>query len=285
MSPWLQKILGPFVFAALILLLVAFNVLQTLSLVLLVVSRRAFRSFNRMLAGTWWGLCVILARRLNRASLILSGDSIPMRENAIIVVNHRDMSDILLIMMLAMGKGRIWDLKWFVKDVLKYVPGIGWGMLFLDCVFVKRNWDADKDKIHSTFSKFQTHRIPIWLISFVEGTRFTQAKKIRSQEHAKERGLPILDNVLLPRTKGFVATVQGLSGYASAVYDLTIGHTGPVPSLWQIMTRKVNLFHMHVKRYPIEDLPEDPALLSQWLIMRFSEKDVRLDEFKVRGTF
>lgn len=43
------------------------------------------------------------------------------------------------------------DMKWMVKDIIKYVPGVGWGMLFLDCIFVKRDWTTDKESIRKTF--------------------------------------------------------------------------------------------------------------------------------------
>lgn len=281
----LQKITGPIAFVVLLVVLVFVNFLQMVSVLIFPFSQRAFRAFNRACAGFWWGSCVICVRYINRAKLVLTGDPIPYRENAIVIANHANMSDILLLLMLAYESGRIADLKWFVKDVLKYVPGIGWGMLFLDCIFVKRNWESDKEKIKKVFAKFEKNDIPFWLISFVEGTRFTKEKSAQSQKYAREKQLPILDNVLLPRTKGFTATIKGLGANAAAVYDITIGHIGEVPSLWDVITRKNNSFHLHVRRYPTSELPEDEKELSNWLITRFCEKDLRLQEFRSRGSF
>jgi 1-acyl-sn-glycerol-3-phosphate acyltransferase len=218
---------------------------------------------------------------MNGMKIVVSGDEIPPLENAIVIANHQQMSDIFIIMMFAITKGRLGDLKWFVKDILKYAPGVGWGMLFLDCVFVKRNWDADKSTISSTFSKFQKDKIPVWLISFVEGTRMKQAKLERSQKYAREKNLPLLNHVLLPRTKGFAATVQGLSEHARVVYDMTIGYPQGVASLWQIAKGTATEFHIHVKRYDLGKLPlnQEGPDMTQWLVQRFIEKDKLLDGY------
>ena len=61
------------------------------------------------------------------------------------------MADITFLMDFAYRKGRLGDMKWMVKDIIKYVPGVGWGMLFLDCIFVKRDWTTDKESIRKTF--------------------------------------------------------------------------------------------------------------------------------------
>ena len=50
------------------------------------------------------------------------------------------------------------------------------------------------------------------LLLFCEGTRFTEAKHKASMEVARKKGLPVLKHHLLPRTKGFVLSVNGLKG-------------------------------------------------------------------------
>jgi 1-acyl-sn-glycerol-3-phosphate acyltransferase len=265
--------------------LIAFNAAQTASLVIRPFSRRAFRRFNRWCADTWWGWCVETARRFNGTRVVVTGEDLPADENAIVVSNHQQMPDITALMALAKSKGRLGDLKFFVKHALKWTPGLGWGLQFLNCPFLKRDWSADRHKIEATFETLVRERIPMWLVSFVEGTRATEAKIRASAEWAVERGLESTQHVLLPRTKGFAASVEGLGEHLHAVYDVTIGYVDGVPSLWQYITGRVREIHVHVRRFPVDELPKLEAELKQWLMDRFYEKDALLEQYYRTGSF
>lgn len=265
--------------------LIGFNVVQTLSLAVRPVAPRTFRRFNRWCANTWWGWCVIVSEKLYRTRLILTGETVPEQENAIVVANHQQMPDILAVMILARTKKRLGDLKFFVKKALKWFPGVGWGMQFIDCLFVKRNWTADRNLIRETFRHLVENDVPVWLVSFVEGTRVTPAKIERGMEYAKQAGMTLTRHVLPPRSKGFVASVQGLGEHVHAVYDVTIGYTEGVPNLWQYIKGSVRQMHTHVRRFPIEELPKLDAELRQWLLDRFVEKDRLLEHFYTHGAF
>ena len=201
------------------------------------------------------------------------------------VSNHQQMPDITTLMSLARSRGRLGDLKFFVKHALKWVPGVGWGMQFINCPFLRRDWTADRERINATFDTLVRERIPMWLVSFVEGTRSTEAKIRASAEWAVERGVASTRHVLIPRTKGFVASVEGLGEHLNAVYDLTIGYVGGVPTLWQHITGRVKEIHVHVRRFPIEDLPKIEGELKQWLLDRFYEKDELLEVYYATGAF
>jgi len=265
--------------------LIVLNLTQTLSLVIKPISPSIFRRFNRWCASFWWGGCVVFADRFNGTRIIVSGEDLPTDENVLVVSNHQQMPDITTIMALARGKGRLGDLKFFVKHAIKWVPGVGWGMQFLNCPFLERDWSADRKKINATFATLVNERVPMWLVSFVEGTRATQAKILASAEWAVERGIEPTRHVLIPRTKGFVASVEGLGEHLNAVYDFTIGYVEGVPSLWQFITGRVNRIHVHVRRFPVDELPEIETELKQWLLDRFYEKDALLEEYYETGAF
>ncbi|MBI5480094.1 MAG: acyltransferase [Deltaproteobacteria bacterium] len=265
--------------------LLGLNLLQTLSLLVKPFSGRVFRAFNRWAANSWWGLCVIGARSMHGVRVELSGDDVPMRENAIVVANHQQMPDITFMMDWARQKDRLGDMKWMVKDIIKWVPGIGWGMAFLDCVFVKRDWAADRASIERTFSRLIRNDVPMWLLSFPEGTRVSPAKLAGSREYAATEGLAPPEHVLVPRTKGFVASVVGLRRHARAVYDVTIAYERGVPTLWQYVKGFARVAHLHVRRFPTADLPEGDEELARWLLARFQEKDRLLDHFYRHGSF
>ncbi len=266
--------------------IVAINATQTASLVLRPFSPKAFRAYNRLMADTWWGWCVSAGKLFHDAHVVVTGDDVPEEENVIVILNHQSMTDIVFLMFFARSKGRLGDMKWMVKDIIKYVPGVGWGMLFLDCVFLKRDWAADRDSIKQTFAKLRDNRVPVWLLSFSEGTRITPEKLARSQDYARKHDFPLTRHVLAPRTKGFVATVEGLRDHITAVYDVTIGYESEgIPTLWQYAQGLAPSCRLHVRRHPIEELPQSEADLEAWIVERFQVKDELLEHFYREGVF
>jgi 1-acyl-sn-glycerol-3-phosphate acyltransferase len=259
--------------------LLPLNLLQLLSLAVLPFSRKAFRGVNRWCADTWWGWCVAGAERFNNTKIIFTGEDVPKGENVLLVSNHQQMPDIPAIMKLAKTKDRLGDLKFFVKKQLKWVPGMGWGMQFLDCLFIDRDWASDREKIRRTFARLVDDEVPLYLVSFVEGTRLTLPKLEAAQHYARQNGLREPRQTLVPRSKGFAASVEGLRNHIDAVYDLTIAYEGGVPSLWQFIKGMVERVHMHVRRFPIAELPDSTDGLRDWLFARFEEKDRLLEHF------
>ncbi len=276
---------GFVVWSVLVAVLLLFNLVQIASFLVRPFSHRSFRRINTALAGAWWTACVVVARRLNGTRILVSGDDVPDRENAILTPNHQEMPDITVVMDLAVRKHRIGHLKFFVKDALKWTPGVGWGMYFLGFPFLKRDWTRDRDSIVRTFRSIVDERLPVWMVIFPEGTRIRPHKLEASRRYAAEHGLTPPRHVLLPRPKGFVAAVQALRGHVTAVYDLTIAYEEGIPTLGQYISGAVERVHLHVRRYPMEVLPEDPEDLARWLRARFEEKDDLLETFLTTGRF
>ncbi|MEW6443005.1 MAG: lysophospholipid acyltransferase family protein [bacterium] len=265
--------------------LIVFNVLQTATLLVKPFSQKAFRRLNRGMARLWWGWCALGAEKIYHVRFVMSGDDVPPEENAIVVLNHQDMADITVMFSFARAKRRVGDLKWFVKDVIKYVPGVGWGMLFLDCLYIKRDWTEDRNLIRKVFEKILKYDVPIWLMLFAEGTRLRPQKLEQSRRYALGQGRAPLRHVLFPRTKGFAATVISLRGHLDAVYDVTIGYPQGVPTLWQWIRGYAREVHVHVRRFGMDRMPGREEDLSEWLVQRFEEKDVLLDGFYRTGSF
>ena len=161
-------VLGGAVFVYLFSIILGINLLQCASLILRPISRHLFRRINRNLAGFWWGQCVLLAE-VAGVEAVFTGDPIPDGENTVLLCNHQSMADIPFVFFLAKRAGRIGDMKWYVKDILKWVPGIGWGMFFLDCIFVKRSWHKDKASIERTFRTLTNDKVPAMVVCFMKG--------------------------------------------------------------------------------------------------------------------
>jgi len=251
------------------------------------------RSFCQKIASYFaevvWVPLVRFVEHWGRWEIRFSGDQIPDRETVIAISNHRWLLDWLMIFTLSIRKGRLGVTKLFAKTSVALIPGLGWGCYFLDFIFLSRDWAKDKDSIAATFNKLKVRKLPFWVISHLEGTRFSEKKVKESQDFAKKKDLPILKNCLLPRLKGIIATVEGLRDGAgvTALYDITIVYNdGKKPPVYSdVFFRRGGVVNIHVRRYPIESLPKDPNQLGEWVMERWKEKDALIDILLKKGMF
>lgn len=291
--------------------LVLYVVILSLSIVLfavgvamlplkLLMSPRSFTRLYLYIADYYWKFAVWFGEFVG-IQFTLYGDNVPMRENAFVISNHRWGVDFIVYWMLAARKGRLGCLKLLAKDWLKFFPGFGWGGYLLDFVFLKRDWLHDQNTIRDTFHRLKTRDLPFWLLSHVEGTRLTPAKLEESKKFAAERGLPIMEETLLPRVKGFVSVIQELRDMKTplVLYDTTLmyvdavtgktelpsGHPVPGPSTFSLFFRPSSHIHLHVKRYTMDQLPLTNAGLEQWLIEAFVRKQKLLADFRITHKF
>lgn len=259
---------------------ICLNIIQASTVVLLPFSPILGRKINLWCCWAWFELLQIALQNVVGIQMIHTGD--PTRdENAFVIANHQAMVDIPALLSVARKAGYMQHTKWFVKYNLRYSPGVGWGMNFLDYIFVKRNWAADRERVLATFSNIRKSPFPFWIVSFLEGTRATASKIKRSQTFAKKNNLPVLEHVMLPRAKGFTATMEGIEGRIAAIYDFTIAYEEiPAPNLLKVFFGKVKRIHIHVKRFDAGDVPTSEEARSQWVLSRFLEKEERLKKFR-----
>jgi 1-acyl-sn-glycerol-3-phosphate acyltransferase len=260
--------------------LLFFNIIQCLSFVFYPISKWGVWKINRECADLWWRLLVFWTENWLKIQVEISGDEIPPGESVLFISNHQQMPDIPILMTLAIRKGRLGDMKWFVKDSLKYIPGIGWGMYFLGCVFLKRNWYADFNNIQKTFARLRDLGVPFWLVSFVEGTRITPGKLKKAQAFARAKGYPLPQHTLIPKRKGFATAIHELGNRIDAVYDATIFYDQGIATLFQMGRGLVKSVKLHVKRYPLAELPQGEEAIGEWLRIRYQEKDQLLAQWE-----
>ncbi len=248
--------------------------LQLASTLVWPFSKPLFRRINTSLAAGIWGFWAKGLQGIVGTKVEWDRSSIPYREDAIVIANHQSMADIVILLCPALAKGSIGHLKWMVKDIIKYIPGIGWGMLFLDCVYLKRDWARDRSTIKRVFSRLADNRLPVWLVSFPEGTRATPEKRALARARAAEKNQEYnFKHLLPPRPKGFVASVFGLRDHIAAVYSLTIIYEGKVPTLLGLMRGDCKFVKISIERTPIELIPAEEDAISRWLVNDFGKKD------------
>ncbi|KAK4181175.1 hypothetical protein QBC36DRAFT_383719 [Triangularia setosa] len=224
---------------------------------------------------------------INGAEITFSGDTPIQNESAIVISNHVAWSDFYLVQAAADKANMGGHTRYLAKAALRWVPFLG-------------DWTRDRTELERVFKGIREYRWKTWLVSFSEGSRFTPKKYLESRLWCETNNKPQPEYLLYPRTRGFIATVKYLrkAPHVKAVYDLTLAYQGGdefqrAPTMWETvavprlsLTReqggKGYRFHVHVRRFPIEELPGDAAGLAKWLEQRWIEKGRWLEARRLR---
>jgi 1-acyl-sn-glycerol-3-phosphate acyltransferase len=227
---------------------------------------------------------LISSESAHGAKVTISGDEIPNLESALVISNHLSYSDFYLLHAVAIRKGMLGRCRYFAKDSLKWIPLLGWCLVLMRMIMVTRNWMRDQAELYKVFQPIREYRLPIWLVTYVEGTRFVPFKHKESLKLCKSRGKEPLHHVLYPRQKGFYTMVKEFRHtHIRYVYDFTIVYRDrkgrlqhaptPVEVHGHANINKYYSFHVHVRRYAIADIPTSEEGTAKWLEARWYEKD------------
>ncbi|ORY65841.1 acyltransferase [Pseudomassariella vexata] len=242
------------------------------------------------IAFSVWKWIQVIFEKFNGAEITISGDVLPKGGSAIVIANHVSWADFYMIQALALRSDMLGRCRWFAKIQLRMVPFLGWGLWAMGMPMVSRNWMKDQRELDRVFKGIVRRKWPTWLISFSEATRFTPKKHEEAKVWCMQNDRPLPKHLLYPRTKGFITTVQHLrkAPHVKAVYDLTIAyqHQGKfhvAPDMWQtlklpsISAACGYKFHIHARRFPLDELPQTDEELAKWLEQRWVEKGEWLD--------
>ncbi|KAI8041132.1 hypothetical protein M5D96_005384 [Drosophila gunungcola] len=178
------------------------------------------------------------------------------KEHVLLLMNHKYEIDWLNGWMICDKLGVLGNCKAYAKKAIRYLPIIGWSW-----------WLAEFLKVVFSYPS------STWLLLNAEGTRFTPAKHEASVKFAQERGMPVLKHHLIPRSKGFTASLAPIRGLCPAIYDINLAY------------RPTDKPHLLMRRIPLEQVPEDEKEAAAWLQNLFVEKDKIIDSFLETGSF
>ncbi|WOL18090.1 hypothetical protein Cni_G26883 [Canna indica] len=244
------------------------------------------RKATSFLFAAWLSLWPFLFEIINKTKVVFSGETLPTKNRVLLFANHRTEVDWMYLWDLALRKGHLGSLKYILKSSLMKLPIFGWSFQILEFIAVERKWEIDKSAMQKKLLSFKDPHDPLWLVVFPEGTDYTEKKCVKSQQFAAENGLPILQNVLLPKTKGFCACLESLRNSLDAVYDITIAYKHRCPTLIDnIFGVDPSEVHIHAQQLLLHDIPTSEKEIAKWLIERFRLKDQLLSDFKKLGYF
>lgn len=122
-----------------------------------------------------------------------------------------------------------------LKESLKHIPIIGWGMRFYSFIFLSRKMATDRPRLSYRLQKLRKIKTdpnggryfdPMWLLLFPEGTNLTQNGRNKSVKWAEKNNLRDPEHVMLPRSTGTFFCLNELKGSVDYVYDCTVAYEG-----------------------------------------------------------
>ncbi len=259
------------------------TLLFALAAVKLVVPIAAWRSaLSRVLAAigeSWIAVNSWLIRHL--AGTRLGVDAIEgLRRDGwyLVVCNHQSWVDIPVLQ--AVFNRRIPLLRFFLKQQLAWVPVLGLAWWALDFPFMKRYSKEtlarhpelrgkDIEATRRACAKYRT--LPVSVMNFVEGTRFTADKHARQASPYR--------HLLLPRAGGIAFVLGAMDGLIEAVVDVTIAYPQGRPSVADLFCGRVREVRVAVRVLPPPapgDYENDAAsreAFQAWLNAVWADKD------------
>ncbi|CAD5232030.1 unnamed protein product [Bursaphelenchus xylophilus] len=287
-----KKITGPIVgatFAFVVFVTSLFgNYIITLSLPLITVlnKHRLWRDLMDRAATFWMVIPLFFLKFVFRIKVRVTGDEVLYGSPAVVVMNHRTRLD-WMYYWLVLWRMNPWlstSNKIALKQLLKHVPGVGFGMQVQQFIFLKRDLEVDLPRMTRAVEYYSDMGIPYQILMFPEGTDRTAFTLNRSNEFAKKNGLRELKNVLYPRSAGFLHLVKEMrrNNYLEYVYDVTVAYPQDIVQNETDMVIKGSLpseVHYHIKRYHVSELPKNEGELNHWLHQIWYEKEQRLEEY------
>ncbi|XP_014892547.1 1-acyl-sn-glycerol-3-phosphate acyltransferase gamma isoform X2 [Poecilia latipinna] len=266
------------------------NFIQLCTCILWPINRQLYRRINCRLSYSLWSQLVMMLEWWSGTECTLYTDQATVdkigKEHVIVILNHNFEIDFLCGWTMCERYGVLGSSKVLAKHELLKVPLIGWTWYFLEIVFCKRKWEEDKETVFAGLDRLKDYPEYMWFLLYCEGTRFTEKKHQISMQVAESKGLPKLKYHLLPRTKGFTTTMQCLKGTVTAVYDVTLNFKdNQIPTLLDIVNGKKYKADLRVKRFSVEDIPDDEQECANWLHKLYQEKDALQEQYNKEGKF
>jgi 1-acyl-sn-glycerol-3-phosphate acyltransferase len=204
----------------------------------------------------------------------------------LIISNHSSWVDILVLQRVF--HRRVALLRFFIKQELIWFPIVGAACWALDFPFMKR-YSAEYLEEHpekrgsdvaTTRKACQRYKtIPVAILNFVEGTRFSIDKRIEQESPYR--------HLLRPRAGGVAHVIAAMGDQLEELLDVTIAYPGVRMTMWKFLTGHVPRVRVDIRRRAIPPEIVDDAITEpgperdrfrQWLEAIWEEKDKTLNE-------
>ena len=252
--------------------------------------RRAASRWLVLIAESWIGVNSALLHHLGRTTIHVEALQDLRRDgHYLVLANHQSWVDIPVLQ--SVFNRRIPFLRFFLKQQLMWVPVMGLAWWALDFPFMNRTSKAQlarrpdlrgKDVAATRRACEKFRDIPVSVMNFVEGTRFTPAKHARQQSPFRQ--------LLKPRAGGVALVLESMGAMLDAAIDVSIVYPHGRPTMLDLVCGRVRDVRVNVQIVAIPsdliggDYENDPAFrkrVQAWLNQRWTAKDAAIDSLRV----
>lgn len=211
-------------------------------------------------------------------------DGLDPNAHYLVIANHVSWIDIFAVLRAFHGKTAF--IRFFLKQVLIWFPIAGQACWALEFPFMRR-YSPEYLKQHpekrgrdlETTRRFcqRYRRIPVAILNFVEGTRFTKEKEEDQQSPYRF--------LLRPRVGGISFVLASLGDQLDKLIDVTLVYPRRGVTMWDFVTNKVAWIRVSARALDIPPDFSDAAVtepgptrehLKQWVEQLWSEKDAEI---------
>ena len=236
------------------------------------------------ISTAWISVNMFNARIFTRIEWDIRGmDALEMQEWYMVLSNHQSWMDILVLQ--TVFNRRVPFLKFFLKKELIWVPFLGLAWWALDFPFMRRYTrqflaknphlkGKDLESTRKACEKFKA--LPISVMNFVEGTRFTPAKHDAQNSPYQ--------HLLKPRAGGMAFVLGAMGENINAIVDVTIVYPQRADNFWGFISGRVEKIVVDVETMPVSkemvgDFFNDAPFRDRfchWLNGLWQQKDAKI---------
>ena len=236
----------------------------------------------------WASWNKILYSLLNKLSWDIKGDeNLRMKDWYLVLSNHQSWTDIIIL--LFVFNNRIPYFRFFLKRELAWLPVFNFVWYALDYPYMKRYSKKflvkrpdlkgkDIETTRKSCERFQD--VPVSIMNFVEGTRFTPIKHKQQQSPYK--------HLLRPKAGGVAFVLSAMGDQLSTILDVTISYSPEAKGLWDFLCGRISGVSVRIKHLKITDeikgnYVDDESFkqdFQEWINKLWKEKDDVLDKLK-----
>ncbi len=238
---------------------------------------------------TMWASCnKLMLGLLNRIEWDIEGDDdLSMKEWYLVLSNHQSWADIIVLQFVL--NSRIPYFRFFLKKELMWFPIFNFVWLALDYPYMKRYSKEflaknphlkgkDIETTKKSCEKFK--KIPVSVMNFVEGTRFTSEKQKKQNSPYKY--------LLQPKAGGIAFVLAAMGDQLTRILDVAIKYEPHAMGLWDLFCGKITRINVRIDKIAVTDdikgnYFDDEAFragFQKWLNDLWERKDRVMAEIK-----